>query len=239
MRVMVLLLLLTGCASAVPDAGSPRADSRPRRFGGPGEPLRYLVLGDSTTVAVGGDYEQGLAVESARHLAASRPVELVNAGVSGARMRDVLVEQLPRVDLARVDVVLIVAGSNDVIRLTRSRSFERDLDEIITRIARSSPRAAIVLTGAADMGSPPRIPRLLRPLATFRTRRLNAIVRRSAARHDLTFAPIAERTGPAFRRDRSLFSDDRFHPNDRGYALWTAVIIEALENATRMVTMRS
>jgi len=56
-------------------------------------------------------------------------------------------------------------------------------------------------------------------------------VQRQAQNYGLTFAPIADRTGPLFRRDRTLFSDDRFHPNDRGYATWTAVINEALDRA--------
>ena len=47
------------------------------------------------------------------------------------------------------------------------------------------------------------------------------------ARH----APIAERTGPSFRKDRTLFAADRFHPNARGYALWIAVINDALDAA--------
>ncbi|MCA1612368.1 MAG: hypothetical protein LC780_16315, partial [Acidobacteria bacterium] len=57
------------------------------------------------------------------------------------------------------------------------------------------------------------------------------IARRAVTAHGLTFAAIAERTGPAFRRDRTLFASDRFHPNARGYALWAAVLDEALDAA--------
>jgi acyl-CoA thioesterase I len=231
----LLFFLAFGCASrAAPLAGaseSPRADSRPRIFGDGGTTLHYLILGDSTAVAVGGDYEQGLAVGSARHLAAGRRVELINVAVSGARIHDVLVEQLPRIDPSRADVVLLDVGANDVTHLTRSRGFEHDFRRVIEAVLARNPRARLVVTGSADMGSPPRVPRFLRPLATFRTHRLNAIVKRLAGRYDLTFAPIAERTGPLFRRDPTLFSGDRFHPNDRGYAEWTLVINDALDRA--------
>jgi acyl-CoA thioesterase-1 len=210
---------------------SPRADSRPRLFGNGDSVLHYVILGDSTAVAVGGDYEHGLAIGSAGHLAAARKVELINVAVSGARIHDVLVEQLPRVDLARADVVLLDVGANDVIRMTGSRSFDRDYGRVVEAILAKNPRMRIVVTGSADMGAPPRIPRLLRPLATFRTHRINAIVRRHADRYGLTFAPIAARTGPLFRRDPTFFSEDRFHPNDRGYAEWTLVINEALDRA--------
>jgi len=52
-----------------------------------------------------------------------------------------------------------------------------------------------------------------------------------AARLGLIFAPIAEKTGPLFRADPSLFAADRFHPNDRGYATWIPVLNEALARA--------
>jgi lysophospholipase L1-like esterase len=60
---------------------------------------------------------------------------------------------------------------------------------------------------------------------------VNRMFTREARSLDLVLAPIAEKTGPAFRRDRSLFHPDRFHPNARGYALWTAVLNEALAQA--------
>lgn len=210
----------------------PRADSRPRIFGSGTTTVHYVILGDSTAVAVGGDYEHGLAVGTAQHLASRYGrVELINVAVSGARIHDILVEQLPRVDLSQADVVLLDVGANDVIRLTPFRDFERDYGQVLDSIRAQNPDLKIVVTGSADMGSPPRVPFLLRWLANFRTRRINAIVQRYAERYGLTFAPIALRTGPLFRRDRSLFSEDRFHPNDRGYAEWTIVINEALDKA--------
>lgn len=229
--IVVLLVLVSFACAAAPTAAPPRADARPRLFGTGGETLRYVILGDSTAVSVGGDYERGLAVQSARHLATRRKVELINVAVSGARIHDVLVEQLPRVDLTRTDVVLLDVGANDVMRLTTSRGFDRDFGRVIDAIRAQNGKVKIVVTGSADMGSPPRIPRLLRPLANSRTRRLNAIVQRHVDDRKLTFAAIADRTGPVFRKDPTLFSDDRFHPNDRGYAVWTAVISEALDRA--------
>ena len=82
MRHALILLLTLGCSAQTPVSESPRADSRPRLFGSGDTLLRYVILGDSTAVAVGGDYENGLAVGSARHLAARRRVELVNVAVS-------------------------------------------------------------------------------------------------------------------------------------------------------------
>lgn len=193
--------------------------------------LHYLVLGDSTAVAEGGTYDHGIARQTARHLARSHFVEMKNLAVSGARVNDVLREQLPRIGGFQPDVVLLDVGANDVIHLTTARSAERDLHAIIAALRQRSCDVRIVVTGSADMSTPPRIPRVLRWLAARRTRALNRVFVRAVERESLAFAAIAAETGPLFRRDRSLFHADRFHPNDRGYATWIAVITPALDRA--------
>ena len=230
---VTLLLASMGCSAGQGEARLPlRAPSASRTFGAGGETLHYLILGDSTAVAVGGTYEQGIAVETAGHLAQSgRRVELTNVAVSGARVHDVLTEQLPRADLAHADLVLVDVGANDVIHLTRSGTVARDLEQIVKTLLQANCKMKVVVSGSPDMSTPPRIPRLLRGLAGVRSRAVNRIATEAVKRHELTFAPIAERTGPIFARDRTLFSADRFHPNDRGYAVWIPVLNEALDQA--------
>lgn len=195
------------------------------------ETLRYLVLGDSTAAGVGGDYEKGIAVATARHLAHSRNVIMLNLAVSGAQATDVLERQLPRLGGFRPDFVLLDVGANDVTHLTSARSMKHDLRKMIELLIDLNCDVKIVLTGAPDMSTPPRIPWLLRPVAGWRTRVLNDVVRQEVERSGLTFAPIAEQTGPLFANDRTLFNDDDFHPNDRGYQTWIDVIIPALDRA--------
>lgn len=201
----------------------------PRSFGTDGAPLTYLVMGDSTAAGVGADYEQGIAISTARALGESRRVTMVNAGVSGAKMGDVLREQLPTVASLKPDLVLLSVGANDVIRLTPRGSIRRDLLAVVAQLKRANPEVRIVVTGSPDMGSPPRIPRLLRPIAGCRSKQVNRTFREVAKQEGLTFAPIAEETGPLFRADRSLFHPDRFHPNEAGYAVWTKVLVRALK----------
>jgi hypothetical protein len=71
---------------------------------GKGELLNYLVLGDSSAVAQGADYQQGYAYLTAQHLATNHTVNLQNIAVSGARAKDVLTKQLSKVD-TKPDVV--------------------------------------------------------------------------------------------------------------------------------------
>ncbi|MEO8432095.1 MAG: SGNH/GDSL hydrolase family protein [Acidobacteriota bacterium] len=225
-----LLASALGCRASRPVPVSAVTHDAPETLGS-GAPIRYLILGDSTAAGVGADYEQGVVRSTARHLAERHRVEVVNLAVSGARFRDVLEDQLPRAGGRKADLVLLDVGANDVTHLTSSRSVRRDLEEILRSLLTANCDARIVVTGAPDMGSPPRIPFFLRGIAAARARRINVLARRAVADHELTFAPIAERTGAAFRRDRTLFAADRFHPNARGYALWTAVLDEALDAA--------
>lgn len=197
-------------------------------FGSSGEPVRYAVLGDSTAAGVGAPVEDGIAVQTARHLALTRRVTMRNLGVSGARMRDVLEQQIPEAEAFVPDLVLISAGANDVTHLTPIPSMRGRLRHMVSRLRAANPAVRIVVTGAPDMGSPPRIPWGLRWVASLRTRMVNRMFIAEARKLNLVFAPIAERTGPMFRRDRTLFDADRFHPNRRGYATWVAVLNEAL-----------
>lgn len=226
MRVarFVALLLLTAIGATVQTREA-------RQFGSAGPRMTYVVLGDSTAAGVGGNYEVGIAVGTARELGTRSQVSMTNLAVSGARMRDVRQHQLPIAEMLRPDVVLLSAGANDVTRLTAIRSMRADLREIVQRLTVANPAVRIVVTGSPDMGSPPRIPRLLRGIASWRTKQVNRMVEAEAVRGRLVFAPIAKSTGPLFRRDRSLFDADRFHPNDRGYATWLPVLNDALASA--------
>lgn len=201
------------------------ADAGPR--------LTYVVLGDSTAAGVGGDYEAGITMSTTRALQKLNDVDMTNFAISGARIHDLRELQLPKAAALHPDLVLLVVGANDVTHLTGIRSMRTDLRAIVQALKAANPKVKIVITGSPDMGAPPRIPWLLRGIATWRTKQVNRMFREEAVRNDLIFAPIADVTGPMFRRDHSLFAEDRFHPNTRGYATWVPVLNEALATALR------
>jgi len=216
-----------------PDDTFVNPSREPLRFGETGRPaLTFVVIGDSTGAGQGAPYEAGIAVAGARFLAgAGRRVTLVNRSVSGATMADVRREQLEPAATLRPDVVLVAAAANDVTGLVRTGSVTDDLEAIVARLREASPAVRIVVTGSPDVGSSPRLAQPLRAVAGLRARQMNAAIRKLAEREGLVFAPIAARTGPLFRRDRSLFSPDRYHPDARGYATWRAPLVEALAAA--------
>lgn len=231
--VLVVVLLVAEVAWALAVGGSvayepPSTD--PQRTGDPRQPpLELVVLGDSTAAGQGAPYAKGIATGAARTLAEEeRYVTWSNLAVSGARWGDVKEQQLDGAVRSAADVVLISAGANDVTGGTSTRSLRADIEAVITALRASDPEVRILITGVPDMGSTPRLPQPLRWLAGLRASRLNDVVREQGARLDVTVIPILERTGPAFRRDHSLFSADRFHPDARGYAVWRRVIAQSL-----------
>ena len=218
----------------VPDDGYRAPSPAPRAFGTADVKrprLRYVVLGDSTATGRGAPYERGIAVATAGHLAARRPVTLTNLAVSGARFGDVRRDQLPAAMRSRPDVVLVAAGANDVTGLTRLGSVRADLEKIVDRLRAARCDVAIVVTASPDVGAVPRLAQPLRAVAGWRTDQVNDAIEDIARERGLVLAPIAAHTGPLFRADRSLFAADDFHPSAAGYATWGPVIEAALDRA--------
>lgn len=232
--LLLVLVLVLGEALWIAFSGTrvPRPTiSREAQTIGNGPPLTFAVLGDSTAVSQGGAYTEGYAVAVAKHLAAHHQVTWSNVAVPGARAHDVATEQLGQVAPYRPDVVVMAVGANDVTHLTKLATARTALQQTIAGLRRANPEVKIILTGSPDMGSVPRFPQPVRWLAGKRTEQFNRMVIRLAQDEHVTFAPIAARTGPAFRHNPRLFAVDKFHPNTAGYQLWAPVIIEAIDTA--------
>ena len=191
----------------------------------------YAVLGDSTGAGQGADPPSGIAIKTAEFLAQDHRVTLVNMAISGARIGDVLNEQIPGTVKLKPDLVLIAVGANDSTHFTSSTVFAAQFETVIATLTTMNPKVKIVVTGCPDMGSVPRFAQPLRWFAGTQGNRINSALAPVVARHHLVNADIAGSTGSDFRKDPSLFAADKFHPNDRGYELWIKVLDRALTSA--------
>lgn len=225
MVVEVLYIRYTG--TTVPAPSIPR---KVQTFG-QGKPLRYLVMGDSTSISQGGAYENGFAVQSARHLAERYQVTLLNTGISGATARTVREMQLEKSVTYKPDVVLLAVGANDVTHRTDLAAVKADLQAIVDELRKTNPSVIIVFTRSPAVDAVSRFPVGAKQLVRHQVDRFNRSLEPFIARNNLVLAPIAEKTRQAFIDDPSLLAADKFHPNDRGYALWTPVITKALDSA--------
>lgn len=200
---------------------------------GNGTKLRYAVMGDSTSISQGSEYDDGYAVASARHLARSYQVSLLNVGVSGATAETVRRDQLPKAKGFTPDLVLIAVGANDATKFTSAKNIEDSLQQIIDGLKEANKNVKIVVTGSPAMDSVSRFPFLSKWVMYVRTAQVNAVFDRLIKQNDLTHAPIARETRQAFLNDPTLTADDHFHPNKRGYALWIPVINKAIDESLK------
>ena len=190
---------------------------------GSGSTVRFVVMGDSTSIGQGSDYNDGIARQTALHIARHHHVLLTNVGVSGARVADVF-KQLPAANASHPDLILLAIGANDVTHLTSFSSIRRDVTKLLSDLQAQNPNVQIVLTGSPAMGSVPRFAPPTQWLAAWRTRHINNVFSAVAAAHHVTLLPLADKTAATFKQDPSLFASDNFHPNARGYAVWQPVI---------------
>lgn len=208
-------------------------------FGPPhGRPLRFVALGDSTAAGVGaGNADLAYPSILARRLAGRRGwrVELVGIGVSGARVRDVLSDQVPRALAADPDVIFIGIGANDATHVTPLGDVRRAMGEVLDRLAPTG--ATIVVAGAPDMRAAA-FHEPLRSLAGWRGTQVSGAI--AAAAHDrgVPVVPLADETGRYFQAaPEKYLSADLFHPSAAGYEKWAdaiePVLYRAIEDGTR------
>lgn len=178
-----------------------------RRADGP----LWVALGDSTAQGLGASapdrgYVGRLLVRLRER--EDRPWRVVNLSVTGARIADVVRNQMPRLgDAGKPQLVTCGVGANDIIRF----GFARVRGALYTLISQLPPWAILAT-----------VPQGLFPR---RTRELNRLIRSEAPAAGLCIADVWAHTGPPWR---GKYAADDFHPNDTGYADWCAAFADVL-----------
>ncbi|MDN5274971.1 MAG: lysophospholipase L1-like esterase [Candidatus Saccharibacteria bacterium] len=224
---IIELLIIKYNGKLVPAPNIPRAP----QTSGQGLKLTYVIMGDSTSIGQGAEYRRSYAVATTSHLANSYRVTLTNTGVSGAKIGDVLDDQLSKVVALKPDVVLLGIGANDTTHFTNLKRIQQSLQEIVDLLKQANPNVRIVTTRSPALDSVSRFPPISKYILRIRTERVNDAFDDIIKKNHLTPALIAEKTRTAFLAYSSLTANDNFHPNARGYALWTPIINEALDQA--------
>lgn len=187
-----------------------------RRAQQPGE-LLYVALGDSAAQGVGtsdldASYVGLLAARLQRNT--GRSVRIVNLSRYGARVRNVIAEQLPLLADLRPDLLTLGVGANDM------RRFDRDeFGAAFEALLGALPSHAIVsdipcfYSGARELD------------AVIASRLIANLVRA----HGQALAPL-HRVTEVRRGWGSVpdFSWDQFHPSARGYRVWESAFAGAV-----------
>lgn len=196
----------------------------------PGRPFRIAVLGDSTVAGVGAASEvDSLPVQLATRAAEAlgRPVHVVGYGKTGARVAGVLSDQVPRLREAPpgIDVVVVVAGGNDVTHFTAPRRFTSTYGELLDQVAVANPESRVVAVGAARFLDTFAVPRPLRDAWDGYSRLLEGRQEHEAAVRGIPFTDIARESSLRYRGRRDSVADDGFHPSVVGYGMWADAML--------------
>lgn len=216
-------------ALRLPEAAGPRSGLERPPHDSQAQPLRLLVVGDSSAAGVGvATQEQALAQPLARHLAAlsARPVcwQLVaQSGVNSAEALDLLA----RHPIGSADVLVVALGVNDVTSQQSPRRYLANLRTLCQRLRQQAGIGHILLTGLPPLHTLPLAPQPLRWYLGRCARRLDRALQGWIA-SDATLAYCSLQW--ALPHEMAI---DQFHPGPGQYAQWARMSAEIIETRLR------
>lgn len=209
--------MLAGCAPwRMWTAASLAREARPYAVQ-PAQPSRsILVVGDSTAVGTGASSPlaslPGL-------IGQQHPAwRIDNLASNGAKYADVA-SQLERA-AGGYDMVLVLAGGNDVIRFTSQRALRSHIAAVVD-LARQKG-SHVVLMPCGNVGHAPFFMPPLSWVMSRRSERLHAIVQAISADRQVRYVRLLQPRDqdPFVARSAELHAADGLHPSDAGYREW-------------------
>ena len=183
----------------------------------PAQPTRrILVVGDSTAVGTGasGPLASLPGLIGQRHPA----WHIDNLASNGARYADVA-QQLERA-AAGYDLVLVLAGGNDVIRFTSEAALRRHITAVVDLARQKAAR--VVLMPCGNVGHAPFFMPPLSWVISRRSNRLHTLVQEISAARNAHYVRLLKPRDedPFVARRTELHAADGLHPSDAGYRTW-------------------
>ncbi len=178
---------------------------------------RILVVGDDIGVGTGaGDPGLSIAGLIARDFPA---VEIVNRSRNGAGVSEVL-EQLRSVEEGAFDLILVHAGSIDILRLRSPDEIKEPLSRLFHLALARAGRVIVVGTG--DIGLAPAFFPPLSWMYTERARAARELFILLARQTGVEYVDLfRKRDDDPVRKDPGrFFAPDRLHPGSEAYSLW-------------------
>jgi acyl-CoA thioesterase I len=178
----------------------------------------WVALGDSTAQGLGASSPFGGYVGQV--LAELRyrtelPWRVLNLSVSGALIRDVVHEQLPRLPI-QPDLVTCGIGVNDVLYTPPGKLFG-DLRTLIGSV----PDETVLL----DLPLPARTWGLLGRVSMPYMARINRTIHEAASERGLSVARVSDHFRPPWH---GKFASDCFHPSESGYRDWSRALLNVV-----------
>jgi len=178
----------------------------------------WVALGDSTAQGLGApDPRGGYAGQTLQQLRrrTGQHWRLLNLSVSGALIRDVLADQVPRLPVAP-DLVTCGVGANDIFYSAPAKLFG-DMRALLDTV----PEGTVVLDLPLLAGFWGIVGRMSIPYIS----RINRVIREVAGERKLPVAGVSAQFTPPWT---GKFACDSFHPSQDGYRDWTRALLAAI-----------
>lgn len=185
---------------------------------GKGDPVRLLVLGDSSAASVGiGHTDGGLASRLAQMIArrTGRPVDWRAAGFNSATSGQIRDHVLPNLAHDGWTHIVLCVGTNDAKNFHTVARFKREFGGLLYALRAKWPQAHIVWSPVIEMTRVPALPPLLAKVLEMRACLINRMGERLCRERGAVAAARLPVEDPA-----AGFSDDGFHASEAGYESW-------------------
>jgi lysophospholipase L1-like esterase len=194
----------------------------------PESELKFLFLGDSTSVGIGADNNR---LTTAGYFAMDFPqAEVINMGRSGQKIRELLVS-FDDQNLGMYDLAVIQIGGNDILKFTPVKNIERDMQTLIGKAKTISRHVVILHSG--NVGAAPIFRWPFDIIMTERSRRVRDIYMGLAKANGVYYVDLfQERGSDLFLKDvPKYYAPDLLHPSADGYRWWYERIRQTLDEA--------
>jgi len=194
-------------------------------------PIRYVAIGDSYTVATGIEEKDSWPSQLTQKLkSAGIEINLIEIlGMKGATSQQTLNEVMPLLKNLKPGFITLLIGVNDWIREGISSSkFKIRIKNLIDEIQSNLPPKKLLLITIPDFScSPQKKSWGYGKSATNGITRLNEILKTEAALRDLVIVDIYP-LSQNLCSQVGMFSDDGVHPSALQYSKWVDLIFPHL-----------
>jgi len=194
-------------------------------------PIRYVAIGDSYTVATGIEEKDSWPSQLTQKLkSAGIEINLIEIlGMKGATSQQTLNEVMPLLKNLKPGLITLLIGVNDWIREGISSSkFKKRIKNLIDEIQSNLPPKKLLLITIPDFSCSPQKKNWgYGKSATNGVTRLNKILKTEAALRDLVIVDIYP-LSQNLCSQVGMFSDDGVHPSALQYSKWVDLIFPHL-----------
>lgn len=183
----------------------------------PENALVYVALGDSAAQGVGAyTANKGYVGQFAKRLQAkeNRPVKIINLSKSGAKVQDVVNDQIPELNKIKADVITLDIGGNDIAALDADK-FKAEFVELVSMLP-----AGTLVADVPYFGGRTQLPFFGAGRPEQSVLVANTIIREAAQGKRVTVVPLHDVTKVSNGRRIWNYAPDYFHPSNLGYKAW-------------------